>query len=62
MIREELLQAISFTSGFCGLEEFEYYEAHNNINKFIEWYKEDISFCTQEGKELGAKVIASLLA
>lgn len=27
---------------------------------FIEWYKENISFCTQEGKELGAKVIASL--
>lgn len=62
MTREEMLQAIAITSGFCGLEEFKYYEAHHDMNKFIEWYKKDISFCSQEGKELGAKVIALLSA
>ena len=40
--------------------EFEYYESIHDMNKFIEWYKENISFCSQEGKELGAKVISQL--
>lgn len=60
MTREEILQAIAITSGIAGIDEFNACEAIHRIDKFIDWYKKDISFCTQEGKELGAKVIASL--
>lgn len=60
MTREEIMQAIAITSGFAGIEEFEYYESIHSMTSFIEWYKENISFCSQEGKELGEKVIASL--
>ena len=60
MTREEILQAIAITSGIAGIDEFNACEAIHRIDKFIDWYKKDISFCTQEGKELGAKVIALL--
>ena len=61
MTREEMIQAIAITSGFAGIAEFEYYESIHSMTSFIEWYKDNISFDSQEGKELGAKVIASLL-
>ena len=48
--------------GFAGIAEFEYYESIHSMTSFIEWYKDNTSFDSQEGKELGAKVIASLLA
>lgn len=60
MTREEILQAIAITSGIAGIDEFNACEAIHRIDKFIDWYKKNISFCTQEGKELGAKVIALL--
>ena len=60
MTREEMLKAIATTSGFVGVEEFEYCESIHDMNKFIDWYKKDISFCSQEGKELGANVISQL--
>lgn len=60
MLREEMLQAIATTSGFVGIQEFEYCESIHDMNKFIDWYKENISFCSQAGKELGAKVISQL--
>lgn len=62
MTREELLQTIATTSGIAGIDEFNACEAIHRMDKFIDWYKKDISFCTQEGKELGAKVIALLSA
>lgn len=60
MSREEMLQAIATTSGFVGIQEFEYCESIHDMNKFIDWYKENISFCSQAGKELGASVISQL--
>lgn len=60
MTREEILQAIATTSGFVGMQEFEYCESIHDMNRFIDWYKENISFCSQAGKELGANVIAKL--
>lgn len=60
MTREEMLQAIAITSGFAGREEFEYCERIHNMNRFIDWYKENISFCLQTEKELGEKVISQL--
>lgn len=60
MTREEMLQAIATTSGFVGMQEFEYCESIHDMNRFIDWYKENISFCSQAGKELGASVISQL--
>lgn len=60
MTREELLQAIAITSGFAGIEAFEYYERLHSMTSFIEWYKDNISFDSQEGKKLGTKVIDCL--
>lgn len=60
MTREEIIQAIAITSGFAGIEAFEYYERLHSMTSFIEWYKDNISFDSQEGKELGAKVIDCL--
>ena len=57
-----MIQTIAIISGFAGIEEFDYCESIHSMTLFIEWYKENISFCTQEGKELGAKVIALLSA
>lgn len=61
MTREEILKAIATTSGFVGVEEFEYCENIHDMNRFIDWYKENISFCSQAGKELGANVISQLI-
>lgn len=60
MTREEIIQAIAITSGFAGIKEFEYCESIHCMTLFIKWYKNDISFCSQEGKELGEKVISFL--
>ena len=60
MTREEIMQAIAITSGFAGIEEFEYCESIRSMTLFIEWYKNNISFDSQEGKQLGAKVISFL--
>lgn len=60
MTREEMMQTIAITSGIAGIDEFNACKTVHKMDRFIEWYKKDISFCSQEGKELGAKVIASL--
>lgn len=60
MTREEMLQAIAITSGIAGIEEFKNCESIHDMNRFIEWYKTNISFCSQVGKELGTKVISQL--
>lgn len=60
MTREEMLQIIGQTSGGAGMQEFKYCENIHDMDRFIDWYKENISFCSQAGKELGAKVISQL--
>lgn len=58
MTKAEVLQSIAITSGMAGVEEFK--KCHS-IDRFIEWYKINISFCSQAGKELGEKVINYLI-
>lgn len=60
MTREEIIQAIAITSGFAGIEEFEYCESIHSMTLFIKWYKNDISFRSKGVKELGEKVISFL--
>lgn len=57
MTRTELLQNIAITSGIAGLKEFEACEDINDIPRFLEWYKKDISFDSEEGKIVGQKII-----
>ena len=45
MTREEMLKAIATTSGFVGVEEFEYCESIHDMNKFIDWYKSVFPRC-----------------
>ena len=52
----QLVKAIQETSGLAGEGQL----VLLNINEFIEWYKKDISFCSQESKEVGEQVLAYL--
>lgn len=60
MTREEIIQAIAITSGFAGIEEFEYCESIHCMTLFIKWYENDIAFRSQGIKKLGEKVISFL--
>ena len=53
---EELIKAIGLTSGGVGIEQYE----TNNISDFLEWYKIDTSFCSEESKLIAQQVIAFL--
>lgn len=56
MIHKELVEAIALTSGGAGVEEYE----TTNTSDFLEWYKVDTSFCTEEGKLIAQQVIVIL--
>lgn len=56
MTHKELVEAIALTSGEAGVEEYE----TTNTSDFLEWYKVDTSFCTEEGKLIAQQVIAIL--
>lgn len=58
MTHKELVDAIALTSGGAGVEEYETL----NTSDFLEWYKVDTSFCTEEGKLIAQQVIAILQA
>lgn len=58
MTHKELVEAIALTSGGIGVEEYE----TTNTSDFLEWYKVDTSFCTEEGKLIAQQVIAFLQA
>ncbi|WP_308397696.1 hypothetical protein [Prevotella sp.] len=58
MTHKELVEAIALTSGGAGVEEYE----TTNTSDFLEWYKVDTSFCTEEGKLIAQQVIAILQA
>lgn len=58
MKHKELVEAIALTSGGAGVEEYE----TTNTSDFLEWYKVDTSFCTEEGKLIAQQVIAILQA
>lgn len=58
MTHKELVEAIALTSGGAGVEEYE----TTNTSDFLEWYKVNTSFCTEEGKLIAQQVIAILQA
>lgn len=58
MTHKELVEAIALTSGGAGVEEYE----TTNTSDFLEWYKVDTSFCSEEGKLIAQQVIAFLQA
>lgn len=58
MTHKRLIEAIKFTSGWAGMQEYE----TTSISDFLEWYKVDTSFDTEEGKLIAQQVIAFLQA
>lgn len=58
MTHKVLVEAIALTSGGAGVEEYE----TTNTSDFLEWYKVNTSFCTEEGKLIAQQVIAFLQA
>nr|DAG90583.1 MAG TPA: hypothetical protein [Crassvirales sp.] len=56
MTHKELVEAIALTSGWAGVEEYE----TTNTSDFLEWYKVNTSFDTEEGKLIAQQVIAFL--
>lgn len=48
MIHKELIKAITITSGIAGIQEYE----ATSTSDFLEWYKVDTSFCSEEGKHI----------
>lgn len=53
MTHKELVEAIALTSGGVGIEQYK----TTNTSDFLEWYKVDTSFCTEEGKLIAQQVI-----
>lgn len=58
MTHKELVEAIALTSGGAGVEEYETL----NTSDFLEWYKVDTSFCSEQDKHVAQQVIAFLQA
>ena len=58
MTHKELVEAIALTSGGAGVEEYE----TTNTSDFLEWYKVNTFFCSEEGKLIAQQVIAFLQA
>lgn len=58
MTHKELVEAIALTSGWAGVQEYE----TTNTSDFLEWYKINTSFDTEEGKLIAQQVIAFLQA
>lgn len=53
---KQAIEAIQETSGLTGEGNL----VLMDINEFIEWYKKDISFCSERGKEIGEHVLTYL--
>ena len=56
MTDKELIDAIALTSGFAGINEYE----KLSVSDFLEWYKVNTSFCSEEGKAIAQQVIEYL--
>ncbi len=53
---EELIRAIGLTSRMAGVRKYE----TTSLSDFLEWYKVNTSFCSEEGKQIAQQVIAFL--
>lgn len=58
MTHKELVEVIALTSGWAGVQEYE----TTSTSDFLEWYKINTSFDTEEGKLIAQQVIAFLQA
>lgn len=58
MTHKELVETIALTSGWAGVQEYE----TTSTSDFLEWYKINTSFDTEEGKLIAQQVIAFLQA
>ena len=56
MTYKELIDAIALTSGFAGVNEYE----KLNVPDFLEWYRVNTSFDTEESKLIAQQVIEYL--
>lgn len=56
MTNKELIDTIALTSGFAGMNEYE----KLSVLDFLEWYKVNTSFCSEEGKAIAQQVIEYL--
>lgn len=52
--REELIKAITITSRWAGVQEYE----TTSTPDFLAWYRVNTSFCSEEGKLIAQQVIA----
>lgn len=51
-----ILQKIAYTSGICGVNMYK----NTTLNKFLDWYKEDIKYNTPDSQAIGQEIIAIL--
>lgn len=51
-----ILQKIAYTSGICGVNMYK----NTPLDKFLDWYKEDIKYNTPDSQAIGQEIIAIL--
>lgn len=56
--QEELIEAINFTSGSVGVEQF---KNKTDIFEFLKWYIISLLYVSEEKQELGKKVINKIV-
>jgi hypothetical protein len=54
---ENLLQAIAYTSGMTGVQSYKNAVKADSMTRFLDWYRWDISYCTEGAKEVAQRVI-----
>jgi hypothetical protein len=55
---EEVLDIIDYTSGYAGLQEFQ----NSSLPEFINWYEDNIQYCSPDAEAEGQKVVDLLKA
>ena len=58
MTQKELLEAIWFTSGGVGLDQF---KNKDNIFEFLKWYMLELLYLPKEKQKVGKKVINEIV-
>lgn len=59
MINKELLEAIRFTSGGVGVDQF---KNTTDVFEFIKWYMLELLYLPEEKQEIGKKVINEIIS
>lgn len=58
MTNKELLEAIRFTSGGVGVNQF---KNTTDVFEFLEWYMTDLLYSSEERQKVGKKVINEIV-